>query len=362
MKKKVLYLLHINWFWIKQRPQIIAEGLSKKYDVTVMYKHSYVKNGFQKKSQNKVKLEEIYTLPHKFERAFFYNWINDRIIKSHINKFIKQNNPSVIYVTSPMFFNSIPRNFDGKIIYDCMDDHIEFLSDLNQKKTMYRLEKSIIECADKVIVSSSHLKKELLNRYGDGISKKLYLVRNGFVGPVIDLKLESNKYNPQNVISYFGTISKWFDFEVLKQSLIDFPNIQYELWGPVDKNVIVPQDARIKIMGIAEHDDLYRVVKKSKVLIMPFKVNKLIESVDPVKLYEYINFGKNIITIKYPEIERFENFVYFYNNYRQFREQLNIALNSNKVKYNNLQRVKFLNKNNWRQRVNKIINVIEDEN
>ena len=47
--------------------------------------------------------------------------------------------------------------------------------------------------------------------------------------------------------------------------------------------------------------------------MMPFILNELIESVDPVKLYEYINFEKNIICIKYDEILRFKDFVYFYN-------------------------------------------------
>ena len=35
--KKILYLMGIDWYWIKQRPQIIAEMLNKDYDVTVAY-------------------------------------------------------------------------------------------------------------------------------------------------------------------------------------------------------------------------------------------------------------------------------------------------------------------------------------
>ena len=35
--KKILYLMGIDWYWIKQRPQIIAEMLDRDYDVTVAY-------------------------------------------------------------------------------------------------------------------------------------------------------------------------------------------------------------------------------------------------------------------------------------------------------------------------------------
>lgn len=47
-------------------------------------------------------------------------------------------------------------------------------------------------------------------------------------------------------------------------------------------------------------------------LIMPFILNDIISDVDPVKLYEYISMGKNIISVKYREVKRFEKFVYFY--------------------------------------------------
>jgi len=47
MKSKILYLMHVDWEWIKQRPQFIAEGLSKFYDVHVFFPVSYF-NKFNK--------------------------------------------------------------------------------------------------------------------------------------------------------------------------------------------------------------------------------------------------------------------------------------------------------------------------
>ena len=39
----------IDWYWIKQRPQIIAEMLNKDYDVTVAYyKELFVKQSLRK--------------------------------------------------------------------------------------------------------------------------------------------------------------------------------------------------------------------------------------------------------------------------------------------------------------------------
>ena len=35
--KKILYFMGVDWYWIKQRPQILAEYLAQDYDVTVVY-------------------------------------------------------------------------------------------------------------------------------------------------------------------------------------------------------------------------------------------------------------------------------------------------------------------------------------
>ena len=44
---------------------------------------------------------------------------------------------------------------------------------------------------------------------------------------------------------------------------------------------------------------------------MPFVVNDLIKSVDPVKLYEYLAFKVPVISVYYPEIKYFKNMLIF---------------------------------------------------
>jgi hypothetical protein len=85
---------------------------------------------------------------------------------------------------------------------------------------------------------------------------------------------------------------------------------------------------------------------------MPFQVTPLIESVDPVKLYEYINFGKPILSVYYDEIARFAPFVHFY---RSHDEALDIIsqLAAAKIgrKYSEIEREAFLSANSWMERV-----------
>ena len=87
----------------------------------------------------------------------------------------------------------------------------------------------------------------------------------------------------------------------------------------------------------------------------------IIKSVDPVKLYEYINFNKNIICLKYEEVERFEPFVYFYNNFEDFKAIINHLKENNSLKYSQTERLDFLQQNTWKERCRFIKNILDEK-
>lgn len=354
---KILYLMHIDWDWIKQRPQYIAEGLAKQYDVTVMYIYNYrIKHTSHK---GHVKLRPIYFLPVRFHKMSFFKYIDILRFQHVVKKYIEKENPSYIYITFPELIEYIPKSYKGMIIYDCMDDHIAMEKDSRNRKRIINDEEESVRRCKLLLVSSNHLKKVLLGRYNlDGL--RILVVRNGFKGPILNMNNNNNEKETNTYeISYFGTISDWFNFEYLQKSLNDFPNLTYKIIGPVSGNVSVPHNNRIKFVGIVKHNDLFQEIESSDALMMPFKVNDVIESVDPVKLYEYINFNKNIITIKYNEVERFSDFVYFYKNYSEFKNKLNMMIKNREVKYSNGERIEFLNENGWDNRVSELSELLK---
>lgn len=161
-------------------------------------------------------------------------------------------------------------------------------------------------------------------------------------------------------LCYYGTISSWFDFDLLKKSLDKYRNIEYFIYGPVEPGIEMPTNLeRFNYMGIAEHSRLSEIVESMDCLIMPFVVNELIESVDPVKLYEYINFNKNIISVYYNEINRFKPYVYFYKNESEYYAILDSLLKNNLIKYSNDERIDFLEKNNWDSRIQQYVSLLE---
>lgn len=352
MKDKLLYLMHVDWNWIKQRPQFIEEELEKYYEVDVFCPRNYRLRNYE----DKLNVHVFYPLPYLWR--FPYIWKVDYLRKKiMIRKLIKLKNPSTIYVTSPELGSCIPDDYTGQVAYDCMDDMLAFSKERFYIHKTYIEEKSLVKRSDFVFASSKNLKEVLIKRYNDiEMEHKTNIIRNGYNG-----NIENTIHSKDNnlfTLCYFGTISHWFNFEFIIKSLDRFDNLEYIIIGPIESGTSIPKHNRIKYIPPIRHDQIFEFTKNANAFIMPFKLNQLILSVDPVKLYEYINFNKNILCIKYPEIERYDKFVYFYNDYSSFENQILSMQKNKKTKYSNTDRIKFLNENTWENRVNEIVRIL----
>lgn len=354
---KMLYLMNVDWNWIKQRPHFLAEELSKYYDVTIINQRRYSKKGFQNRKLDG-KIVQINTIP-RIDRYRFLKKINILIKRRCLSKLLKNQDIKYIYTTFPEQVDWIPDNYKGKIIYDCMDDHIGLTRNNDKKKEIKTKENKLINKADYIFISSKYLYDILNKRYEQMQYKKCEIIRNGFGGEI----LETNNIHKKNMnikIAYFGTISDWFDFNVIEKSLNDFNNIEYLLMGPLHNGVKIPPNSRIKYLGTVEHSELFEKTSEAGAFIMPFLLDESIMAVDPVKLYEYINFDRNIICINYPEVSRFNNFVYFYKDYDEFKMCIKNICENTKTKYSMKERIDFLKENAWVNRGEKIRAILSE--
>ena len=343
--KKILYLMGIDWYWIKQRPQIIAEMLDRDYDVTVAYyKEVVVKQSLRKNNDELEKSIPISAIPYR-DKNIIAHFIQ-KILFQKVMKNVEQYD--IVWISHPLLYRYLPGNYKGKIVYDCMDNHEALCSDENICQVIKKTEQQLVNRADIVFASSSGLLQKVQKLGGEG---KSVLLRNGSVSEhIYPPEPVRHKNKEAYKIGYFGTIAEWFDFPLLLKSLDLYPDLEYYLWGPVS-NVEVPQHPRIKMQGVVEHSKLWENVKDMDALIMPFKVNDIIRDVDPVKLYEYISMGKNVITVAYDEVLRFAPFVFFYKNAEEY-ENIIIKLYEDEVncKYDSISQKEFLDDNSWEKR------------
>ncbi len=340
---KILYVNHNPWNFVLQRSQIIALELEKRHNCIVLDKN-YIPATKRNLSNTNPKC--LIKVPQLRGGGKFR--IVDAINTLMFNIYCRLHaKVDAIWICFPTYVNGVPSNFKGKVVYDCMDNHVAMAPD-KKKNYVSKKERALIDRADLIFVSAQHLKT--VNK---GLEKAV-LVRNGFISGIrndVKCALKKNAYT----IGYFGAIESWFDFELLENSHVFFKNIDYRLIGPV-KNTLVNESKRweelnIHFEGLVKHDNLADYVKKYDALVMPFVVNDIILSVDPVKLYEYISFGKCVISVWYPEIERFRPYVYFYRNQQEFFDLLRtLSEKGFPAKYSQEQQIAFLEENSWEKR------------
>lgn len=357
MKKKILYLMHVDWHWIKQRPHFLAEGLTEHYEVDVRYvpaKKDVKRNLPNNNTHSALKLKKLIKVPFSGRsRAarYFQKYING--VACNLEAY------DIVWICSPEILYRINiEEAKGKIIiYDCMDDMIESHAMPQYKKELIAMEKEVIQMADIIFVSSDSLYNKMLAR--GATQKQILTIYNAT--SLNSLRAKAGEIDRERdffTITYFGTISSWIDIEIIQRLLNDndLKNLRVKMIGPSETSL--PIHERLFHIGPVRHEDLSSHVTDNDLFILPFILNPITISVDPVKFYEYIAFHGNIAARFYPEIERYDAFVNFYNNYEELKEIVVRLMRDNALKYSSDKAEEFLLSNTWDSRVSKIVEQI----
>lgn len=352
MKKKLLYFMHVDWDWIKQRPHFLAEELAGDFNVVALYPRS-VRRAHLVSNTSAVKRHGVVQLP--FARFAFIRQINDFIRTVYALVFMVFWRPDFVWVTFPTLTHPWIYRLIGKshLVYDCMDDAAQFTTDSAVQARIMAGESELLQQSAVVLASSENLKAKVLHR---GASPaKVHLIRNACsdrLARTPPLPFTATNSGPLRV-AYVGTVADYIDFATLIHCCDADPRIELNFIGPVTTDA--PAHRAFRYHGVVDHAKLGEAVAEYDCLIMPFVVNELILGVDPVKLYEYISFNKPIICCRYPEIERFSDFVDFYTTEAELKLVFNQVRVRQIQKYTEDQRMKLLATNTWSCRRNEVI-------
>jgi glycosyltransferase involved in cell wall biosynthesis len=352
---KMIYLMHVPWKWIKQRPHFLAQYLARYFDLCVGCLASLKTSNLVVNPYQYLNIHVLHKLP--FSSVRLISLINSWLLTWQIKRLLK--GAKFVWLTHPLFWPLLSSKLSTgqKIIYDCCDDVLEFPKAKRSPElsgVLLAQERELVQKCDRLIVSSEHLKEVLAKRYG--LLKNVQVVNNAIelepqtnselvLPPRMTKALSDRRFK----LVYIGTISEWFDFELMGRLLERFSDLVILLFGPME--VMPIQHERLLYMGPVEHCHIYSIMDRSDALIMPFKTSELVLSVNPVKLYEYIYSGKPSIAVRYPESEKFSDFVYLYNNFDDLCKLIN-KLRANQLgpKTDLLQCKAFARNNDWMSR------------
>lgn len=313
---KILYVIHIDWASpTKGRPQLLAQGLRNRVPIRVLYRRNFRRGAIREVLG--VDCSAILALP--LERFSLMRGLNRSLFLVHLFFELCCGRPQILWITHPRFTppRAWLRWFSLRLVYDCMDDLMEFGE---ASKQAARKEPELLSRADIVFASAAYLADRLVERGASPARTKV--IRNGLrahwqeASPTTTLRESGSN----RVALYFGTIDSWFDFPAVLLALDQILDLEVHLLGP--SFVPIPEHPRLKAFGAVPHSDLQKRVRGADVLVMPFLLTGLIRSVDPVKLYEYVALGLPILARGYSEIEQFRPFARFYDSPGSFASGL----------------------------------------
>jgi glycosyltransferase involved in cell wall biosynthesis len=347
-RPRILYVCHVDWGWIKQRPQHLAEHLRQYFDVTVAFPCSLRRAAMVNHFRFSRSCIPLLRAPMR-DRFSFLAMLDTLALGISLRLLIWLVRPAYIWLTWPDLYRYLPRSVGSSIIYDCMDDAQAFPREQKRAAILARVELELVAHAQLVFVSSEHLRAVLHSRHG--AQKTFHLLRNAFDGKPLPAPRRNRAFRRVYQIGYCGTIATWLDWDLLVKIVNALPGMEIHLVGAIDRGVSILHHDRILWRGPKRHDELPAVMGEFDCLAMPFQVTPLIESVDPVKLYEYIGFNKPIVAVYYDEIARFAPFAHFYRTHAEAVDLISrLMTGALEKKYSDAERRAFLAANSWRER------------
>jgi len=307
---KILYLMHVNWHWIRQRPHVIAELLATRHDVRLMHYAMYRTRHHAAERPPDMTHRVLHRIPGPLlRRVPGLEHLDRRLLALQVRSEARRFKPDCVFVLHPNFEPAV-RDLDGvKVVYDCMDDHLAFVG--QGTPALDAAEQRLVRRADLTLFSSATLAERVRSR---AAVRRFEVVNNGVADSLLQRESlpprVARAVNDAPVLGYFGTISHWFDWPLVLRLLDALPTAQLQLAGPLETPL--PRHPRIHYVGILPHAALAGFVARCDVLLMPFVVSQLIAAVDPVKLYEYVAFGRPALAPHYSESERFLPWVSLY--------------------------------------------------
>ncbi len=353
---RMLYFMQVPWDWVRQRPHFLAEGLAARHDVTVVHNRPYTRFKLVRNERPPaLRFKEPYLLPFAY-----LSRINAFLVSAQLRELLA--GTDIVWLTHPFQYAQIGRAITPrhKVVYDCMDNNLEFAFVRNNPllySRLFSVEQELVRRSDIVVVSSTYLGQILEQRYN--LHKEAFVVNNGiFLG---DGRLPGTTppASPRKLttISYIGTIAEWFDFDLVLASLARYENLVYDLYGPAE--VPIPRHDRLNYRGRIEHRFVFDAMQRSDALVMPFKLNELVLAINPVKLYEYVYSHKPAIAVRYCETEQFGEFVHLYDSAEEYLRLVDqLVEGSLAPKKPEADCVRFAGDNTWERRAAEIAEIL----
>lgn len=249
------------------------------------------------------------------------------------------------------------------VIYDVTDDWIAFASTPRERRLARRQDARLCAAADAVITCSEQLCQDKTK-----IARTVHLIPNGVDPRHYDGILDGREPLPsaaagwpKPVAGYIGTIHpSRVDVALVASLARQMPSGSIVLLGP---DHLTPADrARLLSLGnvflvpAVPYGEVPACLQAFDVCLVPHLVTPFTESLNPIKLWEYLAAGRPIVSTRVAGFRDYPEHVYLADTAAEFAGAIELALREPRDR--GLRRKATARLHSWSSRVDQIVGVV----
>lgn len=220
----------------------------------------------------------------------------------------------------------------------------------------------LLDNADRVIVCSKTLQATKL-----GKCNSLHLIHNGVNVDLYSPDSVNRTTVPKDmdfgglpVACYLGTLHEdRLDLDLIEHVLKGLPRVQFVFVGPNALSELsssrLTQYSNCKLLGSRPYSQLPSYIKGCNIFINPHLVSQFTESLDPLKLYEYMATGKPIVSTACAGFREMENMVAVASNANEFMTKVEQSIEADSI---SIERIEWAKQHTWEQRLDQIEQIL----
>lgn len=230
------------------------------------------------------------------------NRLNQRMLALQIESAMP--GPYILLPMLPGSVDLVPHLHPVSVLYDCVDFHAEFEGTLNPA-VVEEMEMDLVHLSRTVFATADALAVRMARHHAD-----VRLVANAaevqhFLQTQHVHAHEKLRDIPTPRIGLVGGIGPWVDQKFIQSIAQARPDVHIVMVGPVETNVdTLNALPNVHFLGLQPYAELPQFLAGFAATLVSFVQNELTKSVNPIKVYEYIAAGKEVIATPMHELNK----------------------------------------------------------
>ncbi len=246
-------------------------------------------------------------LPYKDYPLLRSSWVGRNTIRFtlprlrdllHKNSFSRVD---LVCINNPVMLPLLDQVKYDKSILRVTDDMASFTGNPD---SIAELEEEAIKRVDVVFVTSSRLLERLQPLRSD-----IYYLPNGvqydlFANYSGSLPDEYRQISSPRIV-YLGAIDDWFDVHLVSKLAKYLCDFSFIFIGPVRTDIgLLSNLPNVYFLGPKTQEKVAAYLSFADVGIIPFEKSKLVDSISPIKMYEFLAAGLPVVATRWKELEK----------------------------------------------------------